>query len=61
VQGKGREVMPIERDFGEIGFRRLQQWCERHGKKLITCIVAPIGKVTKVIERREVNIDIVLI
>jgi hypothetical protein len=52
--------MPAEREFGELGFRRLQKCCKRKAKKLITCIVAPIGKVSKVIERREVNIDIVL-
>ena len=53
-------MVPIEREFGELDFRRLQQWCKRKAKKLITCIVAPIGKVSTVIERREVNIDIVL-
>ena len=52
--------MPIEVDFGELDFRRVQQGCERMERKLIVWIVSPIGKVSKVIERREVNIDIAL-
>jgi hypothetical protein len=52
--------MPIEREFGELGFRRLQEWCKGMAKKPLTCIVAPIGKVTTIIERREVSIDIVI-
>jgi hypothetical protein len=44
--------MPIEREFGELDFRRIQQGCERTGKKLMVWIVAATDKLSKIIERR---------
>jgi hypothetical protein len=52
--------MPIEPKFWELDFRRIERGSRRMAKKLTVRIGAPIDKVTTVIERREVNIDIVL-
>ena len=46
--------MPIEREFGELDFRRIERGSRRMAKKLIVWIVAPIDKVSIVIERRAI-------
>lgn len=44
--------MPIEREFGELDFRRIRQGCKRTEKKFLVWIVAATDKVSKTIERR---------
>jgi hypothetical protein len=44
--------MPIEREFGELCLRRIQQGSKRMEGKPMVWIVAATDKVSKVIERR---------